>query len=200
MSRIFIALYLLICGVLLFAMIVPADVEREFVPSMRRLVQHRVLVAGHERRPVEPLFLQVAEEFSLQPELLYAIAGHESGYHPWALNIKGRSIYPQTREEALAIVNENRRTSFDVGLMQVNSYWINKFDLSVEEALEPEGNLRLGAWILRYCLDRYGYNWRAVGAYHTGSPDNLPQRSRSYAEKIMNKYNSLHEASDSAKK
>ncbi|WP_320169372.1 lytic transglycosylase domain-containing protein [Maridesulfovibrio sp.] len=172
-------------------MIIPDEAERSYAPGMRFKVQQRVLVAGKERRPVTPLFSQVAEEFSLQPEILHAIAAYESGYNPWALNIEGRSVYPKTREEALKIIEKNRGRSFDVGLMQVNSYWIDKFGLSVKDALEPEENLRLGAWILRYCLDRYGYNWKAVGAYHTGSPKNLPERSRAYAVEVMNRYRDL---------
>lgn len=191
MSRFIVSLYLIICGALLFSMIIPAEVEREFSSTMRRQVQQRVLVANAERKPVAPLFKQVADEFSLQPEILYAIADHESGYNPWALNIEGRGVYPESREEALAIIGDNLNKSFDVGLMQVNSYWLRKFDMSAREALEPEGNLRLGAWILRYCLDKYGYNWKAIGAYHTGSPKKLPNRSRAYAVKVMKKYKQL---------
>jgi len=191
MSRFLIALYVILCGAILFRAMIPAEVGREFSPAERHEVQQRMRVAERERIPVQPLFAQVAEEFSLHPEILNAIADHESGYNPWALNIQGKSVYPDSREEALAIIEKNRGKSYDVGLMQVNSYWIRKFELSPAEALEPEENLRLGAWILRYCLDRYGYNWRAIGAYHTGSPKNLPGRARAYAVKVMKKYNAL---------
>ncbi|TIH13535.1 lytic transglycosylase [Marinifilum sp. JC120] len=200
MSRFIVALYLILSGAIVFRMIIPFDAEREFSPSQRREVQQRIKVADRERVPVPPLFGQVAEEFSLHPEILNAIADHESGYNPWALNIEGRSVYPKSREEALAIIEKYRGKSYDVGLMQVNSFWIRKFELSPAEALEPEENLRLGAWILRYCLDRYGYNWRAIGAYHTGSPKNLPGRSRAYAVKVMKKYNALMEQSARAGK
>lgn len=198
MTRFLVPLYLILCGAIVFHMFLPEDVEREFSFSLRRQVQQRIKVTHSERKPVQPLFGQVAKEFSLQPEILYAIADHESGYNPWALNIEGRSVYPPSREEALAIVEKNRKKSFDVGLMQVNSYWIKKFELTPAEALEPEGNLRLGAWILRYCLDKYGYNWRAIGAYHTGSPKNLPERSRAYAVKVMKKYKALLDKSGKA--
>ncbi|WP_319780365.1 lytic transglycosylase domain-containing protein [Maridesulfovibrio sp.] len=200
MSRFIVALYLILCGAILFRTIIPFDAEREYSPVQRHEVQQRMKVAERERVPVPPLFGQVAEEFSLHPEILNAIADHESGYNPWALNIEGRSVYPETREEALAIIEKYQGRSYDVGLMQVNSYWIRKFKLSPAEALEPEENLRLGAWILRYCLDRYGYNWRAIGAYHTGSPNNLPGRARAYAVKVMKKYNALMEKSGQAGK
>lgn len=193
MTRFIVALYIILSGAIVFRMIIPLDVDREFSSIQRHEVQQRIKVADRERIPVPPLFGQVADEFSLHPEILNAIADHESGYNPWALNIEGRSVYPASREEALSIIEKNRDKSYDVGLMQVNSYWIRKFELSPAEALEPEENLRLGAWILRSCLDRYGYNWRAIGAYHTGSPKNLPGRSRAYAVKVMKKYNALME-------
>ncbi|WP_319761225.1 lytic transglycosylase domain-containing protein [Maridesulfovibrio sp.] len=195
MSRFIVALYLILCGAIFFRAIIPYEAEREIAPEQRHEVQQRIKVAERERVPVPPLFGQVADEFSLQPEILNAIADHESGNNPWALNIEGRSVYPDSREAALAIIEKNQGRSYDVGLMQVNSYWIRKFGLTPAEALEPEGNLRLGAWILRYCLDRYGYNWRAIGAYHTGSPSNLPGRARAYAVKVMKKYNTLIEMS-----
>jgi soluble lytic murein transglycosylase-like protein len=191
MARFIVVLYLILSGAILFRAIIPPDVEREFSPVERHEVQQRMKVADTERVPVQPLFAQVAEEFSLHPEILNAIADHESGHNPWALNIGGRSVYPDSREEALAIIEKNCGKSYDVGLMQVNSYWIRKFELSPAQALEPEENVRLGAWILRYCLDRYGYNWRAIGAYHTGSPKKLPGRARAYAVKVMKKYNAL---------
>src|SRR2546425_12607976 len=37
-------------------------------------------------------------------ELLVAVVGAESGYHPWALNIAGRQVYCQTRDEAVRML------------------------------------------------------------------------------------------------
>jgi soluble lytic murein transglycosylase-like protein len=199
-SRFLIALYLIVCGTITFLLFIPINKEREFSQTFRHDVQQRVKLGSSEHVSVPPLFNQVAQEFALQPEILRAIADYESGYNPWALNIEGRSIYPESKEEALDILKKNRIKSFDVGLMQVNSFWLRKFDLNVSKALEPEENVRLGAWILRYCLDRYGYNWRAIGAYHTGSPDKLPDRSKEYAVRVMQKYKKLLDKNHSEEK
>ncbi|MBI9112866.1 lytic transglycosylase domain-containing protein [Maridesulfovibrio ferrireducens] len=200
MPRFLIALYLIVCGTIAFLMFIPINEEREFSQTFRHDVQQRVKLGSGQRISVAPLFNQVAQEFALQPEILRAIADHESGYNPWALNIEGQSIYPESKDEALAVLKKNKIKSYDVGLMQVNSYWLRKFNLSAAKALDPEENVRLGAWILRYCLDRYGYNWRAIGAYHTGSPDNLPERSKKYAVRVMEKYKKLLDKSQSNKK
>ncbi|WP_031479531.1 lytic transglycosylase domain-containing protein [Maridesulfovibrio frigidus] len=196
MSRILIALYLLLCGAIAFRMFVPISDERQFSQTFRGEVQQRVKMGEGDRKSVLPMFKQVAEEFALQPEILRAIADHESGYNPWALNVEGKSYYPESKVEALSIIEKNKKKSFDVGLMQVNSYWLNKFDLSPAKALDPEENVRLGAWILRYCLDSYGYNWRAVGAYHTGSAKKHPVRSKAYAVRVLKKYKVLLDKSE----
>jgi conjugal transfer pilus assembly protein TraD len=35
---------------------------------------------------------------------------------------------------------------------------------------DPCTNVRTGAWILAQCVRRYGYNWKAVGCYHSNTP------------------------------
>ncbi len=177
-------------------MFIPVSDERKFSQTFRSDVQQRVKMGERDKKSVSPMFKQVAEEFALQPEILRAIADHESGYNPWALNVEGKSYYPKSKVEALVIIEKYKKKSFDVGLMQVNSYWLNKFDLSPSKALDPEENVRLGAWILRYCLDNYGYSWRAVGAYHTGSPKKFPARSKAYAVKVLKKYKALLDKSE----
>lgn len=193
MSRYLIPIYLIISGLILFQAFIPFsifDSEPEYEP-LRGRVQQRFRLGEKDFVPVPSLFSQVADEFKVPVELLQAIASHESRYSPWAVNIAGRSYYPGTKQAAMDIIDKAGAKSFDVGLMQVNSYWLNKFDLAPEKAIVPEENLRLGAWVLRYCLDRYGDNWKAVGAYHTGSPDNMPRRAKSYARRVLKKYRQL---------
>lgn len=190
MFRYLIPIYLIISGLLFFQAFIPLvafDSEPEYVPT-RGKVQQRFRLGAKDLVPVPSLFKQVADEFGIPPELLHAIASYESHYEPWAVNISGKSYYPDSREKALKLINNSGAKSYDIGLMQVNSFWLNKFDLDVKRAILPEENLRLGAWVLRYCLDRYGDNWKAVGAYHTGSPYNLPDKAKNYARHVLNKY------------
>ena len=116
--------------------------------------------------------------------LVLAIAEVESGLRPWTLNIAGRSFHFDSKVEALLKAQEARAAgrSFDVGLMQVNDWWLRKYGLSLEAALDPSANIYLGGWILKQELDRHGGDVRAaVGAYH--SPN--PVRASRYAQRVL---------------
>ncbi len=112
--------------------------------------------------------------------LVQAIIMQESNGHPWAVNIGGKSYRPQNKKEALALIRKHNARSFDLGLMQVNSQWLRRFNLSPDLAIEPVFNVRLGIWILAQAILQHGFNWKAVGSYHSPSI----KRQRQYAEKI----------------
>ncbi len=137
--------------------------------------------AGYEQH-----FAAACARWKVPPKLALAIARHESGMNPWAINIAGQSFLLQSREEALRHVNFAWRKgySFDVGLMQVNSAWFRKFGISPETALEPRNNVLLGVWILAQEIERYGLTWRAVASYHTPVARN-PERGRRYAAAVI---------------
>ncbi len=87
----------------------------------------------------------------VNPTLLRAIAWVESRGDPGA-------------------VNWNRNGTYDVGLMQVNSWWYDRGLATWWRGLgHPCVNVAAGAWILRQCTAEYGYTWEAVGCYHVGS-------------------------------
>ena len=141
------------------------------------------LGAARSAEPFEALFPAAAAEFGLPADLLADIAKVESGFNPWAVNIAGRGYHCASREEALAKARAARAAgrSFDIGLMQINNWWLDKFSLSLEAILEPRANIRFGGWILKQELERYGDLRRAVGAYH--SP--RPQRAGPYADLVL---------------
>lgn len=133
-----------------------------------------------------PLFDAPCERYGVPRPLALAIARQESGLHPWLLNISGKDVRPQTRDEALRLAQwalQNGR-SFDVGIMQVNVYWIKKYRLPLDLVLNPQTNVQLGVWILSQEIKRHGLNWKAVAYYHTPLHKN-PERGRAYAQAIM---------------
>ena len=87
--------------------------------------------------------------YGISPELLEAIARVESGLDPDAINRKIDG-------------------SSDYGLMQINSRWQEKLSGNWRYLSEPCYNVMVGSWILRQCINRYGYTWDAVACYHTG--------------------------------
>ncbi|HUA35774.1 MAG TPA: lytic transglycosylase domain-containing protein [Candidatus Binataceae bacterium] len=104
-------------------------------------------------------------------ELVVAIAGAESGYHPWALDVDGHQVYCRSREEAeqmLATLSDD--ANVDIGLMQINlRFWGHRLGVTKFDLLEPRTNLAFGAQILRQGLVRHGTIWRRISNYHSGS-------------------------------
>jgi hypothetical protein len=93
-------------------------------------------------------FEEAGREYAVPWRLIETLAETESGMNPGALNV-------------------NTNGSFDIGLMQVNSYWVQVMGLDKERlASDPCYNVMTGARILKRCIDRYGYNWEAVGCYN----------------------------------
>ena len=119
-------------------------------------------------------------------QLVKAVARQESGLNPLAINIAGKSYYPATREEAERLIQKAIAAgqSFDVGMMQVNNWWMERFAIDPFSLLDPATNERWGKWILAEEISRHGLSWKAVGKYH--SPD--PERGRQYAWLVYRHY------------
>jgi soluble lytic murein transglycosylase-like protein len=93
-------------------------------------------------------FEDAGKQYGIHYRLLESIAGVESNMNPRAFNI-------------------NRNGSFDIGLMQINSFWIKMLELDKDELVSnPCYNVMVGANILKQCIDRYGFSWEAVGCYN----------------------------------
>lgn len=138
------------------------------------------------QQELEPLFDAPCARYQVPKVLALAIARQESGCHPWIINISGHDVRPSSREEALRYAQwaMNAGRSFDVGVMQVNVYWIRKYGWPLEQVLEPGNNIKIGVWILAQEIRRHGLNWRAVAYYHTPLHRN-PERGRAYAQAII---------------
>jgi soluble lytic murein transglycosylase-like protein len=117
-------------------------------------------------------------------ELILAVSHVESGFHPHAINIAGRSFQPSSRDEAEWILRRSG-DNVGIGLMQINwGHWGKRFGLSKADLLDPRLNVLLGARILEYCV-RIGGSWRkGVALYH--SPHEA--RQRDYVEKVRQSY------------
>ena len=159
---------------------------------MRTLILAAILLMLHSQTlwaesPDSPstanLFAAPCLEMGVPESVARAIAVVESGLKPWVLNIEGRSFHFNSKKEALTKAEEARAAgrSFDVGLMQVNNWWLSKYDISLEAALDPVANVYFGVWILKEELLRHGNLRAAVGAYHSPTPT----RAGRYADEVM---------------
>jgi len=71
--------------------------------------------------------------------------------------------------------------------MQINSSWAATLGPDRWNALaDPCTNVKTGAWILRQCIDKYGYNWKAVGCYNSQTPSKR-DRYAARIEKVVRK-------------
>lgn len=115
---------------------------------------------------------QTAKRFSLPEMLLRSILDVESG--------------------KVGELRINKNGTYDMGPMQINSSWLGKFSGYVsKEQIMYNGctNIQVGAWILRYNIDKAGNFWKGVGNYHSTTKF----RHDSYRSKVytaMQKYNS----------
>lgn len=135
---------------------------------------------------IEPLFDAPCAKYDVPKTLALAIARQESGCHPYILNVGGKDVRPRTKDEAVRIARAAMRAgrSVDIGIMQINSYWLRKYGWPVEQVLEPRNNAKIGVWILAQEIRRHGLTWRAVAYYHTPLHRN-PERGRAYAQSIV---------------
>lgn len=109
-------------------------------------------------------FQEASKESSVDSGLLLAIARVESG-----MNGQARHL--------------NRDGSTDLGLMQINSFWVDAMGLDRERLVSDSCyNVKVGAKILRQCIDRLGYTWNAVGCYNSASLG----KKVDYAWKVFN--------------
>lgn len=112
---------------------------------------------------------EAADRYKVPVDLLYAIARVESG----------------NRTEA---INRNPDGSYDIGVMQINSSHLSrlkKYGITAVRLLtEPCLNVHVGAWILSDAIARFGYTWKAIGAYNAASDS----KRIAYAKKVYAMY------------
>lgn len=119
----------------------------------------------------QSIFDEVGYAAGINPVVLWGIAMQEStrpghGPWPWTANINGKSMYYNTKQDAMAGISAaiKRGDQVDVGLMQVNWNWHSHEFPSLEYALDPKMNLIVATKILA----RYAHHPTAVaiGKYH----------------------------------
>lgn len=134
------------------------------------------------------------QEYSIPTGLLSSIVHIESGSKPWVINSEGKGFYFENKEDAISRVRALKAAgvrSIDVGCAQINLRWHPTAFSSLEEAFDPEANIRYAA---RFLVDLKArtQSWRAAaGGYHsmTGS------LSARYADKV---YSRLQETPSTA--
>ena len=115
-------------------------------------------------------FEEAAIEYGVNPIVLQAISKVESGYR-------------------INAVHTNKNGSEDRGHMQINDYWTRYLGAGWSYLTQdPCYCTKVGAWILKQCMNRYGNTWNAIACYNAGkAPNELPQPRRMLAIEYIQK-------------
>jgi hypothetical protein len=112
-------------------------------------------------------FEEAGALYSINPQILRAIAKVESNFNP-------------------AAVNKNSNGSYDVGLMQINSTWAASIGKERWKLLgDACFNTKTGAWILAGCMNKYGYTWKAIGCYNSQTPGKRDRYSKMVFDQLQ---------------
>lgn len=112
-------------------------------------------------------FDEAANRYGVSARLLRSIAQHESGMRS-------------------QIVVTNTNGSRDIGLMGINTIHLepgealHQAGFQLEHLKDPCTNVMVGAFLLKRKVLKYGFTWKAVGAYHSETPE----YSARYQQKI----------------
>ena len=133
--------------------------------------------AGQQQpRTMMDCFEEAGKMYKIPPMLLQSIAWVESRYDK---NAK----------------NQNTNGSVDMGVMQINSLWLeplSEYCVERKHLYNACYNISIAAWILRKQINEVGYNWQAVAHYHSRTPD----RGENYARKVARVYFALKRQQD----
>lgn len=120
------------------------------------------------RADMDACVKQAARRYQVDERLIHAIIQVESSGNPSALN-------------------RNANGSEDIGPMQINSSWLpvlGRYGIQRHHLYDPCTNVHVGAWVLAGNIVRYGYTWRAVGAYNARSH----AKREGYVAKVWRRY------------
>jgi type IV secretion system protein VirB1 len=149
---------------------------------------------------IDLLFINICSLKGVHPDTTRAIIREESGFHEWAMNInrpkdleekpdrksqyenfvrKIKTNPPANKAEAVILATQIVGAGFsvDIGMMQINSFNFKPYLLSVEDALDPCKNIRVGTEILKRFYDQAEHKMgpgqatlkAALSAYNTGN-------------------------------
>jgi len=130
---------------------------------------------------INELIDKTESSYAIPSGLLKSITSVESGNKPYALNIEGKTIIANSKEEAARIVRHYQNegiTNIDLGIAQINLRWHGKHFSSISEMLEPKSNLQYAAKFLNELYRKHGSWNKAVRHYHSANPEHHKKYSR----------------------
>lgn len=164
-----------------------------FLITLNFLVSGGVHAAAN-KNPIPPFFITMASQHGIPADVLYALAIKESNtkmingrYAPWPYtmnqNYKGMRFasYEDLVRQSRFLIQQGK-TSFDIGLFQVNWKWNGYRTESIESLANPYENARVAAEIMLEEYEKVGDWAKAAGRYHN------PANRNGYADRYADGY------------
>ncbi|WP_445502344.1 transglycosylase SLT domain-containing protein [Microvirga sp. G4-2] len=136
--------------------------------------------------------LRASAKYGVPVGMLYSVGLTETGrrgsLQPFAMNVEGRAVFPNSLPEAVQRFEEARRSGaklIDLGCMQINHHYHRDKFTSLESMLNPRDNVEYAARFLSELKGRHETWTMAVARYHAG-PDNDPAQKRYVCRVIAN--------------
>ena len=136
--------------------------------------------------------VRAAEQHDVPISVLYAVGLTETGrrgsLQPFAMNVEGRSHFPEGIEDALRVFDDAREGGavlIDVGCMQINHHYHGARFKSVRAMFDPGQNVDYAASFLIRLYREHGSWSMAVARYHAG-PNNNPAQKKYICRVIRN--------------
>ena len=153
MKNIIVAIFLFIVSFLFTCNTYAYDFEKFYDHKLYNGVDHNCIY-------------HAANKFEVPYWLIVAILGVEGGW--------------------IGLKMDNTNNTYDLGPMQINTIWVPFFEEYgyTQKEIMHDGclNVMLGTWILSTRLNRYSDLGKAIGAYHSKTPEiNLR-----YQERVLN--------------
>lgn len=120
-----------------------------------------VLFAGSA---YDEYFEEAGRYYNIPSELLKKIAKIESDLNP-------------------NLIGKNSNKTKDYGIMQINTIHLPQlkaYGIDEQNIMNPRINIFVGAALLQYHIRTKGYNWEAIGRYHS----NTPQHKQRWLSKL----------------
>jgi hypothetical protein len=116
--------------------------------------------------------------------LLSAIAGVESDFNPYSVNIAGKTVIASNQEEAAKTIKNALNlgiTNIDIGIAQINYRWHGDNFKNIEEMINPVTNIEYAAKLLSSLFKQHGTWHKALRYYHSATP----YHHRKYSRKVV---------------
>lgn len=116
--------------------------------------------------------------------LLSAIAGVESDFNPYAVNIAGKTVIASNQEEAAKTIKNALNsgiTNIDIGIAQINYRWHGDNFKNIEEMINPVTNIEYAAKLLSSLFKQHKTWHKALRYYHSATP----YHHRKYSRKVV---------------